>query len=503
MIRAFAIAAAALPLLGAAPASFVDYRVTLAPTGALAVDMRLAGEPDGETQLRLPPGAAATLKVSGAGVDTVGDVRTLRHKPGAGLRIRYTVGGGPEVAALGEAVFAEPVGWDALSAGVRWSKLPKGWRVASDLDHAGLGRPLTVGDVRRSVLVAGPAIRTAEQTTPGGVIRAATLADDRDGPEKLAAAVAPAVAAVRSYLGEPAGPFFVTRAAAPERGLDRDDGFVAPPSGLSDAELRRALVEAHVDGVLERQAGRAPAKPAPWLTGGLGRFVTDRALVRAGAMSADDWVGRWVDTDASTDAAARGAILALKWDDDVRRKTGGKADLDDVVQRMRDHYRRFAPGQGPDTVTGLISAVWVTAGLDIRPDIARYAEGNPPIPLPDELFGGCILARVTVSPGFDAGFDTTRSFASRTVAGVRRRGPAWNSGVRDGMRLESWTFSAGDRSRQIELLVRLPKMSSKARPRRIAYWPYGDNDTSVRKIQFLPDLTREQVSECARRIAGL
>jgi hypothetical protein len=503
MIRTFAIAAAALPLLGAAPAPYVDYRVTLTPSGALAVDMRLSGEPDGETQLLLPAGAAQTLKVSGATAEGSGDRRTLRHKPGAGVRVRYTLAGGQGLAALGEAVFAQPVGWDALSAGVRFGKLPKGWRVVSDLGHAAAGRALTVADVRRSVLVAGPAIRTAEQATPGGLIRAATLAGDKDGPEKLAAAAAPAVAAVRSYFGEPAGPFFVTRAAVPERGLDRDDGFVAPPSGLSDADLRRALVEAHVAGVLERQVGRAPARPAPWLAGGLGRFVADRALVRAGTMSADDWVGRWIDTDASPDAAARGAILALKWDDDVRRKTGGKADLDDVLQRMRDHDRQFAPGQGPDMVTGLISAVWVTAGLDIRPDIARYAEGDQPIPLPDELFGGCILARVTVSPGFDAGFDTTRSFATKTVTGVRRRGPAWNSGVRDGMRLDSWTFMAGDRSRQVELFVRLPKMSSKIKPRRIAYWPYGDNDVSARKIQFLPDLTREQVAQCARKIGGL
>jgi hypothetical protein len=307
---------------------------------------------------------------------------------------------------------------------------------------------------------------------------------------------------VRSYLGEPAGPFFVARLPTADRPLDRDDGFVAP-AGASDADLRRALVETHMRGVLERQAGRAPAKPAEWLTGGLGLFLTDRALVRAGVMNADDWVGRWVGMDASGDVRARGAILALKWDDEVRRKTGGKADLDDVVQRMRDHYRQFPSGQGPDLVTTLISAMWVTAGVDIRGDIARYAEGTQTIPLADELFGGCILARVTVSPGFDAGFDTTRSFATKTVSGVRRRGPAWNSGVRDGMRLDSWTFTPGDRSRQVELFVRPPKMSSKSKPRRIAYWPYGDADVSARKIQFLPDLTRDQVAQCARRIGGL
>ena len=67
---------AALPLLGAAPASFVDYRVTLAPTGALAVDMRLAGEPDGEKKEGgdKPPEAGAPAK-AGAPVKLAGYVR--------------------------------------------------------------------------------------------------------------------------------------------------------------------------------------------------------------------------------------------------------------------------------------------------------------------------------------------------------------------------------------------------------------------------------------------
>ena len=29
-------------------------------------------------------------------------------------------------------------------------------------------------------------------------------------------------------------------------------------------------------------------------------------------------------------------MLALKWDEEIRQKSGGKADLDDVIVRMRD-----------------------------------------------------------------------------------------------------------------------------------------------------------------------
>lgn len=503
MLRAILIAAAALPLLGAAAAPAVEYRVAVEPAG-LAVEMRLRGEADGDTRLAFPANLASDLAVSGGAVEIAGPTeRLVRHKPGARLRVRYRAHGGPgEFAALGEALFVTPQGWDALPATVTW-RLPKGWRVASDLDHAAEGRALTVQDVRRSVVLAGPALQTAERSTAGGVVRAAALAADRQGAEALADAAAPAVAALRAYLGEPAAPFFVARVAAADRVLDLDDGAVAPATGLSAASLRRAFVEAHMADLVTRRMGGAPTRPAVWLTGGLPTLLAERALARAGLVSPDDAVGRLAELDAGRDAASRGAVLALKWDDEVRRKTGGKADLDNVALRMRDHYARFAPGQGPDLLTSLVSAVWVTAGLDIRPDIARYAETTAPIPLPDELFGGCILARVTVSPGFDAGFDTAASFAARTVKGVRRRGPAWNSGVRDGMRLDSWTLRAGDMTRQVELLVRTPKMSSKAKPRRIAYWPYGDSDVETRKIQFSPELSRDALAQCARRLGGL
>ena len=74
------------------------------------------------------------------------------------------------------------------------------------------------------------------------------------------------------------------------------------------------------------------------------------------------------------------------------------------------------------------------------PDIVRYVDQGQPIALPEEMFDGCLQARITVTPGFDAGFDAEGSFATKVVRGVRPRGPAWNSGLRDGMALDSWSY---------------------------------------------------------------
>lgn len=493
-------AALAAPPAAAAPAPSVTYRVDVAASG-IAVEMRLRGEADGDTRLTVPATLAADLAVRGAQVQVVSpSERLLRHRPGASLRVRYSVpAGGRAVSALGESVFAAPQGWDSAAAGVRWGRLPKDWRMVSDLDHVRDGRPLTMADLRRSFLLAAPDLQTAERSITGGRVRAVVHGDDRMGAEKLAEVAATAVAAQRAYLGEAGGPFLVARSPAADRGLDRDDGHIGPQAAMTDTALRQAIVEAHMEGQVER-LGRAPARPAAWLTGGFGQFLADRALLRAGLMGLDEAVGRLDERARAGDAAARGAVLALKWDEAIRARTGGKADLDDVIVRMRAHNAQFAPGHGPDLTTGLVSAAWVTAALDLRPDITAYAETARTIPLPEELFGGCLLARVTVSPGFDAGFNAEASLATKRVTGVRRRGPAWNSGLRDGMRIDAARYQAGDMTRQVELTVRAA--NGKGRPRRIAYWPYGDNDVSSRRLQLDPDLAGPALAACARRMGG-
>jgi hypothetical protein len=251
---------------------------------------------------------------------------------------------------------------------------------------------------------------------------------------------------------------------------------------------------------LATRAGGAPPRPADWLTGGIGKLLADRALTRAGLLKADDTVGRMNEQDRARDAQSTGYILALKWDEEIRRKTDGQVDLDDVVLRMRDHYRQFAPGQGPDVVTSLVSAAWVVAGLDLRPDIARYGEGSAAIPLPETLFDGCLDARVTVSPGFDSGFDHTASFAAKRLIGVRTRGPAWNSGLRDGMRLDAVDLRPGDMTREIVLKVR--PATGRAKAKTVRYWPYGDADVEARKLQLAFGLSGDRLAACGRKIAG-
>lgn len=569
-MRRLALIAAALTM-GAARPETVDYRLglDLQPDGApptAAVEIRFRGDADGETRLELPDSWASgrdlhryvyDLRISGGEVREDGPaVRVLTHRPNAKLTVRYRLRSayeadpagrdgnpyrGPLIrpqwtALLGEVAFATPDGREHLPATFRWGSLPKSWRVASDLEHGRMGRPMTVRDVVNSITFAGSDLTVAERPIDGGVLRYVTVPTPDYPADAFADRIARVISAERAFWNDVQGPYlvgFVPLAQSPGNrssgGTGRGDAFVlyATP-GLSDV-LRWTIAHEHTHTWIAGRTGSQPSGPeqmaTAWFHEGFTDFYMVRTLLRAGEVTPAEAIGRlneslagydanplrkadarrivadyWKDRNVQRLPYQRGALLALKWDEAIRRKTGGKADLDDVMLRMRDHYQQFPHGQGPDVVTGLVSAAWVAADVDLRPDIAKYADGGAVVDLPEHLFDGCLDARVTVSPSYDSGFDHMASFETKIVKGVRRGGPAWNSGLRDGMRMTAIALKAGDLSREIVLTLR-PAKGGPART--IRYWPYGDTDVETRRLQLAPGLSGEALAACGRRIGGL
>jgi predicted metalloprotease with PDZ domain len=573
MVRA---ALLALALFGSGPTrpDAVDYRLDIeAPTAGrppvLNVTIRLRGDASGETKLDLPDQSAGAreawryisdLKVDGASV-TAPDAahRVLRHRPGAKLTVRYRVqsayhqdpdgaDGAPLkgpllrpgfVAALGPFVFARPEGREAQPMTFQWGKLPKGWRAASDLEHAAQGRAITVADARSALVLAAPTLQVAEQATGGGPLRLAFLGVDGLPTEAIAKDAAMVTGVERAFWNDMQVPYLVgivglteTKGAPAAGGMGLKDALALFASPNAKDRLAYVMTREGLRSWMPAQLGTgADADAFSRVLGeGFTDFLADRMLLRTGLETAAQVVERMdgqlygydrspvrtapgarvaaefrTNADVAQLADQRGFLLALKWDEMVRLKTGGRADLGAVLRRMRDHAGQFATGQAPDLTTGFVSAMWVEARIDIRPEIARYVDQGAAIDLPEEMFGGCLQARVTVSPAFDPGFDTTASFAAKTLKGVRRGGPAWVSGLRDGMALDSWAFTPGDTTRQIELMVRggPGKAARQGKPRRVAFWPYGDADASKRKLQLTPGMSPQQVAACGKRMAGL
>lgn len=458
-MRRFLLAALMLGLPG--PLAAAEHRLAVTPS-AVTVETRFLGDADGETRVILPVGAGAP-RVSGARiVARSGGALALSARSGARIAVRYAVAAAPVMA--GSQVFAVLADRHAEPATLTWTRLPRGWRSLSDLE----GVLAVEADLPRATLMAGPNLTVVED---GAGNRVATHGD-ADVARRTLALAAPVLAAHRAYWRRE-GPSLIALTAPP------------PPSAEALAET---LARADVLRVGAPKAGLAEA---------LTEFLAVRLALRSGALDAPTSILRLDASDRPDTPVGRLTLWLLRLDDELHLRTGGKADLDDVLLRMRQHHDRFAPGAAPDLETAFISAVWVNAGLDVRPDLARHGAGGRPVPLPETLYAGCLIARVTVAPAFDAGFDVAASQAARAVRGVKRRGPAWNAGLRDGMRLDALKLSPGDTTREIEATTR-PARGGRARM--IRFWPYGD---AVTESRTLAAPSRPPVPDCARRLAGL
>lgn len=314
-------------------ASPVSYSVAPVMEGAalteLAVEIRFAGDADGETRLLLPDEWAGTdslwrqvedVRVEGAAsVREDGAVaRIITHAPGAALAVRYRVRSGyaeePKAdyhKALpiilpgwfffhGEGVFAAPEGREDAPARFAWSGFPTGWTVASDLDHLAGARPGTVNDVVESTAISAPDLAVVRRQVDGAPVLVAMRGAWDFEPEAFADVVAGVVRAENALWGDAARPFVVPMAplgdARPRlsyTGTARADAFsVASTTGFPLADATRFLAHEYMHTWIGGEIG-GPAEgdgaSAFWLTEGWTDFYAARALLRAGLWTPADF----------------------------------------------------------------------------------------------------------------------------------------------------------------------------------------------------------------------
>ncbi|MET1112934.1 MAG: hypothetical protein ABWX67_15565, partial [Allosphingosinicella sp.] len=539
----------------------ISYRVTpiVQEDGSRALDvrMRLKGDSDGETELFLPSVWAGSselwrhargLEVRGA--KSVGgsfDKPVARHRPGARLTLRYRIvsayaedpGFAYEKArpmirpdwffVHGESIFAVPGGGQERPARFRWGRLPKSWTVASDLDHLA-GKPTSLANLVNSVAIGGAKLRLVRRDLRGAPLRVALLGDWQFTADQLADTVTPILAAEDEFWGDRSSPYLVAMAPLGElpsglsyHGTGRTDGFsIASTSAFELKQAVRFLAHENMHSWVPIALGGMPEEDEArdyWFSEGFNDYLASKVLLRAGIWSLAEWAAdkndtllRYAQSPARTadgaeiarrfwnDSAVqqvsydRGHLLAAKLDSEIAARSAGRQSLETVLRTQR----RAAEGSPELAVALFRKTLREETGIDLDPDLERYARRGESLLLPADLLGDCARLvterRRAFTRGYDA--DATRR-GNGIIAGVDRDGPAYAAGLRDGMQLvRRESGKIGDAS--VDLAYRVTEGGVE---RVISYRPEGKAEFDVQHVE-LTAAGPEAEAACRTRLGG-
>ncbi len=501
------------------------------------------------------------VQVEGASLAEDGPAyRVLTHAPGAAITIRYRVvtafDRDPAVGAtvgnpyqpilrpawfsvIGHAVFASPDGEQSRPADFRWGTLPSGWTVASDLDHGARGRRLMVGDIEHSTAVGAPDLRLIASRAAGADLRLAVLGRWSLDVDAFATLLTRVVEAEHAYWGDRGEPFIVTMTPlvpAPGStslgGTGLDDAFAVFASSDSPLPLMRYLLaHEHMHTWNSSRLGGVrygPDQPADyWFSEGFTDFLTQRVLLRSGVWSLEDYATElnqvltayalspvrtapnarivadfWKDPQVQKLPYQRGLLLAMVWDDRLRRSSHGRRDLDDVFKAQLALARGIDQSRpGHPTAPDLFTAAWRRiGGPDLADDLRRLVGEGEDVRLPADLFGSCATIRTEQVPVFDRGFDlaaTTK--AGNVFVGVRSDSPAYAAGLRDGMKIKGREAGKPGDSR-VEYVYRVDDQGVE---RVIRFLPQGKDTVTLQSVVLAASMTPAVRAACTKRMAGL
>lgn len=281
---------------------------------------------------------------------------------------------------------------------------------------------------------------------------------------------------------------------------------LAPPAREGDRVGRILAHEMfhHWNGGIVRL--EEPEELSYWFSEGFTDFYARRLLLRAGAMSIDDYVASvneklaeywlsperdasaervreafWTDRDVERLPYQRGDLIAMQLDAAIRDASNGRQSLDDLMRVVvRESRRRTEPWTRDELFALAASFAGEEAAAQAR---ATALDGALP-PVGASWFAPCLDFAWRESGHFDLGFDWDATNVAGIVTGVRADSAAYAAGLRDGQRLRGGSIEFGRPDRPVEISVEV--------------------EGEVRKLGWLPRGGAVEVPTFAfRRSAGI
>ncbi len=455
------------------------------------------------------------------------DIRLIRSAPGRRLVVRYTLSsvidhepresdGYPALPWVRPDWFfvdtdsALPTvhGHDAAPARLRW----KGWPSGFAVDSSFVERPdLTETAMGGGLLIGGRDLRIVRADEVRLAIHGRF--DNVDNPV-LAQDLRTILRAERGFFGETDHAPYLIAAATLTRedgeafsGTGKQDAFgLTVTPGLSLDQLRPYLAHEFFHAWNPtRLGGPESASSRYWFSEGFTDFYMRRILVREGLITpqafVDLWNGMlrayatsparnltgeeagrafWTDRFAEKLPYQRGALLAALWDERLRAKG---SSLDAVI---RAQARTAANKTEKTSAIDLFIAQAAKAGLDVRPDIAAFAERGESIVLPSTAFAPCADVVEVIEPVFDLGFTpTVGNDGVRKVTALVSDSPAARAGLRgDEVILDKLSGNNGDPGLAYVLKVQ----GSDGAVRTVSFLPQGKAQATYPQLRMRPEV---------------
>lgn len=530
---------------------------------AVAVTLRFRADEDGEILLVLPDSWGGkdalyrhleAITVEGGSVREDGPAkRIVAHAPGANLTVRYRVrngyAGDPDANddnpyrpivrpdwfhLLGNAWVIEPASRMSQGARVTWTGWPKDWTIASDLQHPKGGVRLSLGGVIQSVALGGKDVKVIKRKISGGTLRVALRGDWPFSTDRLANDVAKVISVQRDFFNDVTGPFLVTLIPidAPAGwqsvgGTGRSDAFALfSTRGDVEEELGGILGHEHIHSWIPGETFRMPHPEQVdyWISEGCTDFYAWRTQVRGRVWSLERYVAElndafreydnssartwpnakaaeafWSLRDAERVPYRRGAFLAMRWDEQLRRQSGGKLDFDNIIIGMRHQMRAARSVEDLQDARPALTAMMTSNGLDPRADIARYIEAGDVIPMDGDWYDGCVIVSTTQVAEFARGWDVEKTAAARVVTGLDPASPAYAAGLRDGMTILKREAGEPGDSRVTYVL----RVQDGETERLIRFQPEGKAKRELRTARLAEGLDKAGRERCRKAIGGI
>ena len=286
-------------------------------------------------------------------------------------------------------------------------------------------------------------------------------------------------------------------------GLTDSFALFATPNATVD-RLRALLAHEYAHNWIPTRVGRMPDREQElyWFSEGFTEFYTYELLHRSKIITTKEYVDLynslireyyslptrnepnerivkdfWADPYVGRLPYLRGLMFATNLNAEMKRKSGGKRSLDNV---MFDLTRVSHVKPQPLSFESLATAFAKHTGASLSDLMQRQLIQGETIEPVDDALGGIAEREMMELSVFELGFDFDRFAKERVVVGVIPNSAAYAAGLRNGQKRNGGvSISFGDTTREIEL-----KVKDDAGERSIKYLPVANQRLQVPQFKL-------------------